>query len=362
MATLRKINGRYYGYFYDRNRTPKRKSYPLGVSLKSAAEKMLRRLEEQWAAGTFDPWSPLPGPANLTVKEATETFLASRSHLRTKTQTAYATAMTGLLKHIPPGFPLRSLTSKHLQPYVMNPTVSVSTQRHRARHIRAFIRWAQDNEYMDHNPLRGIQLPKAQKKVAEFLTPTQLERLLRAIDADVEMKRAAGQIEEDSVKWIKDLIILAVNTGLRRGELVNLRWRDIDFESGFLTVRNSEDFQTKNGHERSIPIAPDAKTILERLSILGIDENGYVLKGKNGSRLNASYASKRFKYYVRLAKLPDEIRFHSLRHTCASWLVMRGVPLSIVQAILGHIDISVTQRYAHLAPDVLKKAINEAFG
>lgn len=103
---------------------------------------------------------------------------------------------------------------------------------------------------MDHNPLRGIQLPKAQKKVAEFLTPTQLERLLRAIDADVEMKRAAGQIEEDSVKWIKDLIILAVNTGLRRGELVNLRWRDIDFESGFLTVRNSEDFQTKNGHER----------------------------------------------------------------------------------------------------------------
>lgn len=60
-------------------------------------------------------------------------------------------------------------------------------------------------------------------------------------------------------------------------------------------------------------------------------------------------------------KLADGIRFHSLRHTCASWLVMRGVPLSVVQAMLGHSSIQVTQRYAHLAPKSFKDGIERAF-
>ena len=89
---------------------------------------------------------------------------------------------------------------------------------------------------------------------------------------------------------------------------------------------------------------------------------GYVLTGTGGGKLNQSYASKRFKYYVRLAKLPENIRFHSLRHTCASWLVQRGVSLPIVQAILGHSDVRVTQKYAHLAPDVMQAAMQQAFG
>ncbi len=75
-----------------------------------------------------------------------------------------------------------------------------------------------------------------------------------------------------------------------------------------------------------------------------------------------NHVSRRFKYYVRLAKLPERTRFHSLRHTCASWLVQRGVSLPIVQAILGHSTIRVPQRYAHLAPDVMQAAMQEAFG
>ncbi|NNE45536.1 MAG: tyrosine-type recombinase/integrase [Rhodothermales bacterium] len=63
-----------------------------------------------------------------------------------------------------------------------------------------------------------------------------------------------------------------------------------------------------------------------------------------------------------LAMLPENIRFHSLCHTCASWLVQRGVALPVVQAILGHSSIQVTQRYAHLARDVLQSATQSAFG
>lgn len=87
-----------------------------------------------------------------------------------------------------------------------------------------------------------------------------------------------------------------------------------------------------------------------------------MFQSKAGGPLDPSYASKRFKYYVRASSLPESIRFHSLRHTCASWLVMRGVNLRIVQAVLGRSDIQVTQQYAHLAPDVMKAAIHQAFG
>ncbi len=80
-----------------------------------------------------------------------------------------------------------------------------------------------------------------------------------------------------------------------------------------------------------------------------------------GGRLNLEYVSKRFLHYRRLAKLPEGISFHNLRHTCASWLVMRGVPLSVVQYILGHSAIVVTQRYAHLAPDAVQREMLRAF-
>lgn len=88
---------------------------------------------------------------------------------------------------------------------------------------------------------------------------------------------------------------------------------------------------------------------------------GYVFTGYEGSKLNDLYVSKKFRKYRRLAKLPESLSFHNLRHSCASWMVMQGVPLSVVQHVLGHSDIQVTQRYAHLAPDVMKKAMQETF-
>ncbi len=74
--------------------------------------------------------------------------------------------------------------------------------------------------------------------------------------------------------------------------------------------------------------------------------------------------SKRFKFYVRKAKLPERERlsFHNLRHTTGSWLAMQGVPMRVVQQILGHCTIQVTERYSHLSPEVLVKAMDETFG
>ena len=107
----------------------------------------------------------------------------------------------------------------------------------------------------------------------------------------------------------------------------------------------------------------DALEVLQRLHREREDDiDGPVLQGAQGGPLNRFYASKRFKYYVRLAKLPERIRFHSLRHTCASWLVQAGVPLAIVRDILGHQEIRTTEIYGHLAPSTLHAAMQQAFG
>ena len=86
-----------------------------------------------------------------------------------------------------------------------------------------------------------------------------------------------------------------------------------------------------------------------------------MFRGTQGDPLNPGYVSNRFRYYRKKAKLPSDIHFHSLRHTCASWLVMKGVPLRTVQAMLRHSVIGVTQRYAHLAPEAFKNQVETAF-
>jgi integrase/recombinase XerC len=149
---------------------------------------------------------------------------------------------------------------------------------------------------------------------------------------------------------------------MRLSEVCALRWSDIDFESGFLTVRNRDGFITKSGHERRIPLVGDALAVLERLNSERKDDlDGPALTYGDGRPVRPEYASKRFKKFARLARVDERIKFHSLRHTCASWLIMKGVSPAIIQQILGHADICTTMIYSHLAPDVMKRAMESAF-
>jgi integrase len=362
MATMRKISGKYYARFYDRARSPQRKTYPLATKRQDVARRRLAELEEGYRNGDFDPWKGGWLVESLSFEQAATRFLEEKKHLRPKSQKAYRVALKTL--NLPPGINLTDVARDHLVHYVRDDdSVTVATRRKRYRHLRTFFNWAKKQGHIEASPLDDLDPPKAEKKQPEFLTPAQFERLLRAIDADFEMKADEGHASEGQLLWLKDLVTLAVNTGFRLGELTALRWRDVDFDSGLLHVRNSEDFRTKSGNERAVPMTRDARSVLERLDRAREEKasDAYVLLGQRGGKLNGSYASKRFKHYIRLAKLPERIKFHSLRHTCASWLVQRGVSLPIVQGILGHSNISVTERYAHLAPDAMRQAMQMAF-
>jgi integrase len=149
-------------------------------------------------------------------------------------------------------------------------------------------------------------------------------------------------------------VIFAVDTGMRRSEIVNLKWENVDLERNIILVANSESFKTKSGRQRIVPINSLAKRILitrERIS-------PYVFVNYKGQKMYDNYLGQCFRKSVRNAKLEGKISFHSLKHTFASWLVQSGVGIYEVQKLLGHSSVVVTQVYAHLSENVLHKAVD----
>jgi integrase len=153
------------------------------------------------------------------------------------------------------------------------------------------------------------------------------------------------EIEPDKFgDHLHPIVLLALNTGMRRGEIFNLRWPAVDFEKALLEVEGPG---AKSGRTRHIPLNTEAVETLRRWR--GQSKSlGLVFPGPGGSRMtniNTSWAS-----LVTRAKL-DDFRFHDCRHHFASRLVMADVPLNTVRELLGHSEISMTLRYAHLASE-----------
>lgn len=362
MPRLRKIKGRYYAYFYDPGKRPKEKSIPLRTTRRDAAQRKLRRLENDYAEGIIDPWSSIDLPRNVTLSDAISVFLEKRaSELRPKTLEAYGDVLRNWTKTMPVSIWLHTISVEHVRSYLRDERVRPATRLKRYRHLKSFFNWCVTNGLCFSNPLATEKPPKVGRSVPQYLTATELERLLLAIDADAEMRTNAGGRTPD-VTWLKDLIVLAVSTGMRLGELLSLRWSAVDLDNRKLIVRNTASFRTKSGNERRVSLAQSALTLLtQRYLQRSPSMNDLVILTRAGNPIRVTYASSRFKHYVRLAKLADHIHFHSLRHTCASWLVMNGESLSVVQAILGHSTITVTQQYAHLAPEIIQRAVDKTF-
>jgi integrase len=237
-----------------------------------------------------------------------------------------------------------------------------ATQRKRYRHLRAWLNWSADEGLVDDNPLDDVQKPAREKKEPAYLDPQDLERLLTALDHHAGTKEDALGKSPD-LQWLRDMILVAVGTGLRRGELLNLRWQDVDFDARKLHVRHRDDFQTKGKSERTIPLRGRALDALRQRDERRDDAlDGPVFTDRRGLPPKPNRVSRRFSDMVDVAGLDDRFNFHSLRHTTGARLASKGVPLKVVGAILGHSAQRVTERYAHLAPETLDAAMDQVFG
>jgi integrase len=142
---------------------------------------------------------------------------------------------------------------------------------------------------------------------------------------------------------LEPLVLLSINTGVRRGEAFNLTWADVDLKNKLITVEGDT---SKSGQTRHIPLNREALDTLTNWKEQG-EGKGFVFPGQNGNRLDN--VKKSWGNLLDLAKVVS-FRWHDLRHTFASKLVMAGVPLNTVRDLMGHSDIKMTLRYAHLAP------------
>jgi site-specific recombinase XerD len=199
-------------------------------------------------------------------------------------------------------------------------------------------------EYLKENPFKKIKAPKQVKSLPIFINKEEFQLILN----------------NTKHQFLKDVFITGFYTGMRLGELLNMRWFWIDFNQNLITVKNSNGFTTKNKKERIIPIHSNVEEVLLSIysNLKKFNDNSFVFYRYPGIKLNNNFVSKSFKKAVRQAGLNDDIHFHTLRHSFASNLVQSGSSLYIVKELLGHQDFSITQIYSHLQQENLNKAVN----
>jgi integrase len=190
------------------------------------------------------------------------------------------------------------------------------------------------------NPCRGIKrMPEPAGRV-RFLTEDERTRLFEAC-------RASGYPR------LHALVLSAMLTGARLGELLALTWRDVDLERGRAQLGRS-----KNGDRRTLVLLPQ---VVEALRPFAGEASRYVFGSTRTRHATPAEISTAWRAAMARAAIAD-FRFHDLRHCCASYLAQAGVPLNMIKEILGHRKIDMTLRYAHLTVDTKAQAMLEALG
>jgi len=209
------------------------------------------------------------------------------------------------------------------------------------KHILNLLTWI-INYGSKNNLCRGvsfhIQKPSVNNEKTEDLTPEQLERLLQSI-------------EEDENVAVGNIMLMALYSGMRRGEIFKLKWKDINFEREFIFLRDP-----KGGPDQKIPINDMTKNLLN--SIIR-EKSPYVFPGRcDGRRTTLGVVGRRIR---ESAGLPKDFRpMHGLRHVYASMLASSGkVDMYVLQKLMTHKSPKMTQRYAHLRDDALKNGAGQ---
>jgi len=185
-------------------------------------------------------------------------------------------------------------------------------------------------EWTENNPVLKITKPKEPKGRSRFLSKNERESLLAAC-------------QKSKVPVLYPVVLLALSTGMRQGEIMNLRWSDVDLSIGRIILT-----ETKNGETRSVPLAGLALKILKEHAKVRNLKSNLLFPGKNSEK--PIYLRKVWLDVIAECSIED-FRFHDLRHTAASYLLMNGASLAELAGILGHKTLQMVQRYAHLSDE-----------
>lgn len=243
---------------------------------------------------------------------------------------------------------LSQLGPEHLEEYKQSrlteiqqskddPRAGVTTVNIDVRTLKAAMEYAIDWGYLRMNPFRRIRLIHQEKRVPEYLQQDEFQALLSVVP-DKELRK---------------LFQFGALTGMRRGEILNLEWSDVDLERNVITVQSSENYRVKHGKNRIIPISKKLEELLR-----GIERSDpYVFVNAKGEQYRKDYVTRQFKKAVRAAVLNEALKFHSLRATCASWIAVVGVPPLVIKEILGHAYVKTTEAYTRIPTKAMREAL-----
>ncbi|MCG7932749.1 MAG: site-specific integrase [Candidatus Thiodiazotropha lotti] len=225
--------------------------------------------------------------------------------------------------------------------------------------LRSCMAKAVDWEIISQHPLKKVKLlEEDNRSKVRYLTPSEEKRLREALtERDLKLTKE----RESANQWRKErgrdllpsiqtdhltpMVILSINTGLRRGELFQLRWEDVDLKKGTITIHGK---QAKSKQTRHMPLNIEALAVLEKWKKQNGKRDGLVFPGRGGRPFDN--CNKSWKSLLDRAGICN-FRWHDMRHHFASQLVMADVSLNTVRDLLGHADLKMTLRYAHLAPE-----------
>jgi len=328
--TVRKVA---WGYTLQVNGKQERK-FSAAWSKREAQEALAKRLLERDA--------PRDPPRPRTLSEVAREYLEFKRAKGKRTLLDDEQRLTRLLRWFGTDTPITEITAQRIAQYdrervteisCRGRPVSPSTVNRELAMLRHLLRLAEEWGYIDKVP--RIRLGKEPQGRLRYLEADEASRLLEA------SRRSSKN------PYLVAVVTVALCTGMRKGEIMGLTWERVDFARGVLQLE-----QTKNGRRREVPMN---QAVYDALAALpGPKTDGPVFRKANG----AAWGNVRtaFERACREAKI-DDFRFHDLRHTFASWLVMRGRTLKEVQELLGHQSFGMTLRYAHLSPDRLRDAV-----
>jgi len=190
--------------------------------------------------------------------------------------------------------------------------------------------------WLEDNPMKRVAKEKENKGRTRFLAPEEKDRLLSACKLSHNPN-------------LFPIVALALLTAMRYGEIVNLKWKDVDFDQKLITLH-----ETKNGDKRVIPLIEDVRSILQKVSEKR-NQSEFIFKsnrlGKRPLSIRKSFAKA-----LRIAMIED-FRFHDLRHTAASYLAMNGATQGELMTILGHRSPQMTYKYAHFSQKHVRQVL-----
>ncbi len=316
-------------YFIDyRLPNGKRRREKVGAS-KKLAETVLAKRKVEIAEGKF---LDIRKQVKIKFETFAEEFLNIHSKANKKSwKSDYYYLET--LKEFFKGKYLYELTIKDVEKFKLDRSqvVSPATVNRELAILKTMFSKAVIWGKLDINVTKAVQFLREPKGRLRFLEREEIIKLLANCN-----------------KKIRPIVVLALNTGMRKGEIFNLKWHDIDFKRNLITLLN-----TKNGEKREVPMNEQVKTALIRVP--KHPESATIFYNADGKPLH----DVRKSFFTALKKSGiKDFHFHDLRHSFASQLVMAGIDLNTTRELLGHKDMRMTLRYAHLSQNHKKRAVD----